>query len=403
MRRLGFGANAEAASELRDIDEAITWALDRSRPTPDLPVLEPPAEPQRDREAGRVLHQYWLQRLIAAERPIEERLVWFWHDHFAMDLRKIQEPYLLNQHHTLLRSHATGSFAELLGAVAVDPAMLRYLDGGSNSRQHLNENFGREVLELYTVGRGNFSEDDVVASARSFTGWVVYVPGTRADRFLADHKPWSSVFVDFRHDAGTKTLLGVSGAHDAFAAIEIMLEHPATADRIAAKLYSELVGLPARPDVAQRLGNVFRRDYSTMALVEAIVAEPAFLAEDAINAKVRSPLEQAVGVAQATAPTREALAAIVPAIQSIGYFPFRAPNPAGYAKGERLLSPHRLVSTFDFAALTPSHIASLDGAAMLERLGLHDVSATTSSIVSAAADPQIRWALAINSPEHHRV
>ena len=94
---------------------------------------------------------------------------------------------------------------------------------------------------------------------------------------------------------------------------------------------------------------------------------------------------------------------IIPAIQTIGYFPFRAPNPAGYPKGPRLLSPHRLVTTFDFAAATPAHIIPLDGVGMMERLGLYDVSAATAHVLDQADDPQLRWALAVNSPEHHLV
>ena len=404
VRRLGYGANAAVAADLQDTDAAIAWALDLSVQAPDLPAIEPPEDNmQRDRRAVRLVYQYWLERLLTAARPIEERLVWFWHDHFAVDARKVRQPYLLNQHHGVLRTHATGNFADLIKAVAVDPAMLRYLDGGTNARQSLNENFGREVLELYTVGRGNFTEEDVLASARAFTGWVVYVPGTRADRLLRDQRPWSSVFVDSRHDSGSKTLLGETGNHDASAALDIMLEHPSTADRIAAKLYAELVGLTASEDTQIRLGHIFRGGYSTMALVEAIVSDPTFLSDEAVHAKIRSPLEQAVGVAQALAPDRQALGAIVPAIEQIGYLPFRPPNPAGYPKGVRLLSPHRLVRTFDFAAITPRHIADLDASEMLQRLGLYDVSATTSDVVNAIEDPHLRWALVVNAPEHHLV
>lgn len=404
VRRLGYGANAAAIEDLATPEDAIAWALDTSRPAAEPPVIDAPADRmRRDRDATRIVFRYWLERLLTAVRPIEERLVWFWHDHFAIDLRKVQEPYLLHQHHQMLRTHATANFGELLQAVAVDPAMLRYLDGATSSAANLNENFGREVLELYTVGHGNFTEDDVIASARSFTGWVVYVPGGRADRLLRDAEPWTSVFVPFRHDGGTKTLLGITGRHDAAAAIAIMLDHPATADRIAAKLYAALIGLPPSPEATIRLGNLFRRDYSIMPLVEAIVAEPAFLSDAAVNSKIRSPLEQAVGVAQVVASDPAAIRTIVPAIEAIGYFPFRAPNPAGYPKGPRLLSPHRLVSTFDFATVLPQHLTSATAAEMLATLGVFDISPTTADVLGGTPDPHERWALAVNSPEHHRV
>ena len=142
------------------------------------------------------------------DRMIEERLTWFWHDHFATSVVKVREPYLMYRQHLTLRNHATGNFADLLKAVARDPAMLVYLDGITNAADERNENFGRECLELFTMGRdGGYTQDDVVAASRAFTGWVVDLPGRRFSarlEQLTGVQPWDAVFVARRHDDGVE-------------------------------------------------------------------------------------------------------------------------------------------------------------------------------------------------------
>ncbi len=128
---------------------------------------------------------WWIGRMAGSDRMIEERLVWFWHDHFATSIAKVRVPYLMWQQHLTLRQHATGNYGELLHAISRDPAMLLYLDGITNAAQERNENFGRECLELFTMGRdGGYTQDDVVEASRSFTGWVVNIPGRPFARLL---------------------------------------------------------------------------------------------------------------------------------------------------------------------------------------------------------------------------
>jgi len=186
LRRLGFGSQPDLIDAVNTAGEATALALDLSATPRVAPVLEPPAdiEAARDRDDTRTVLRYWLEQLTTSPRRIEERLVWFWHDHFATDLRKVKVPYLMYQQHLTVRQHPTGSFGDLLQAIAVDPAMLIYLNGAQNAADSVNENFGREVMELFTLGRGNYSEDDVVAASRAFSGWIVVRPQTRAARFI---------------------------------------------------------------------------------------------------------------------------------------------------------------------------------------------------------------------------
>ncbi len=401
-RRLGFGIEPRIVDAAATVDDAIAAALDLSAPAPPPPHLDPPrdGEEARGPDQAETPYRYWLGNLVAGPRRIEERLTWFFTDHFATDIRKVRIPYLLYRQHLTIRSHATGSFADLLHAIAVDAAMLLYLDGIRNAAGRVNENFGREVLELYTLGRGNYSEADVVEASRAFSGWVVVNPEGRAARLL-DVTPWSAVFVPSRHDRGPKTLLGVSGNLDAAAAVDVLLDHPATAETIAAKLWIELVGTEPRPATVRSLGAVFRRDYRVMDLVSAIAADPAFTADDAIRARVRTPLEKAIGLVQVLGPTENTGRGLFAFLGTVGYVPFRPPNPAGYPKGTRLLGPHQLIHSFDLAAALPADVRDLDAADLMARLGIFDVTETTRAVLDAAPTGAVRAALAINAPEYH--
>jgi Protein of unknown function (DUF1800) len=195
--------------------------------------------------------------------------------------------------HLTLRAHATGNFAELLKAVAKDPAMLLYLDGITNAATQRNENFGRECLELFTMGRdGGYTQDDVVAVSRAFTGWVVDLPGRVGDRLDA---PWNAVFLPLRHDRAVKVLLGETGTFSMDDGLEVILDHPSTARFVSAKLYRELVGLEPTRHTVDRLAQDFRRDYRIMPLVEAIVRDDAFVSDDAVRVKYRTPVSPRPG------------------------------------------------------------------------------------------------------------
>jgi uncharacterized protein (DUF1800 family) len=269
-----------------------------------------------------------------------------------------------------------------------------YLDAVENQAGSINENFGREVMELFTLGRGNYTEDDVVASSRAFSGWVVARGERATQRGL---EPYSAQFVPRRHDGGTKTLLGTTGALDANDAVDVLLEQPATALLIASKLYSELVGLPASQEKLSSLASVFRADYSIMALVEEIAWSPEFTSDEVIRMRVRTPIERAVGLAQALdGPTR----GLTNALRTVGYVPFNPPHVGGYPQGTRLLSPYHLVHGFDLAAVLPRSMEDRTTAELTEALGIYDLTARSRAVLDGVADPHLKAALTINSPEY---
>jgi uncharacterized protein (DUF1800 family) len=430
LRRLSMGVHPDLVEKLGSVDEAIDRALDLSAPAPAPLDFPPPADFYEARQIQQIAQPiaWWLRQMQSSPRLIEERLVWFWHDHFATSLQKVRSPYLMYQQQLTIRKHATGSFADLLHAIAKDPAMLLFLDGITNSVQSGNENFGREVMELFTVGRGEYTQDDVVAASRSFTGWVVDVPGRPGlERAAAFGIPaWQAGVIPRRHDGGTKTLLGRTGTFDLDAALDVLLDHPSTAPRIAAKLYTELVGIGPDDSTRRRLGDAFRGGkWQIMPVVEAIARDPEFVAPTARDTKVRTPVEKLVGLLQAFPdgtttvgrPARRARGAdgatadgamagpagtgVGQALRTAGYVPFVPPNVGGYPKGNRLLGPHQLVHAFDLLSVFPAAPeVPRDVDELFARLGRPDVSRRTRKVVSGERDRNRRLALAVASPEY---
>ena len=404
VRRLGLGGSPDVVAASSSVGDAISRSLDLSEPSHELIALEAPAslddvDNLRDMLPGVVS---WIESAVIPTRLIEERMTWFWHDHFATSLRKVPVPYAMWQQHLTLRQHATGNFRDLLSAVATDPAMLAYLDGFQNSADAINENFGREVMELHTIGPGHYTETDVYEAARSFSGWLINVPGRRrnAPEGVA---AWTSYFVDRRHDSGTKTLLGVTGNHNMADALDILLDHPATRPRIAAKLYESLVGMAADPTTVDHLVTKFA-DYDIMALVEAIAELPAFVSDDAIRNQVRNPFERLItlvqGIGQHHSRWQTRLTRNIQQI-TIGFIPFVPPNPAGYPEGTSLLGPHALVHSLDMLLIVDQDAAQPDptGMAYLNQMGVYDIAPETAATIANASSPQHQLALAIGSPE----
>ena len=255
----------------------------------------------------------------------------------------------------------------------------------------------------------------MVEASRAFTGWAVNILGIRQLAALgALAPPWNATFIASRHDNGTKTLLGTTANLDMDGALDVLLNHEATATRIAGKLYTEFVGVAPSDRVAKRLGKTFRdENYAVMPLVEAIVAEPTFTSEQAIGVKTRSPVEKLVGVVQAIPPANldigrlgarvlhGSASGVADALRTLGYVPFAPPNVAGYPKGLRLFGPHPLVHAFDLLSVYPSAPvipAKLDD--LLDRYTLVNVSESTRDVLTRESDRTRRLALMVASPEY---
>ena len=173
------------------------------------------------------LGYWWANRMLTTQRPLEEKMVLFWHGHFATGEEKVRDYRKMLKQNELFRAKATGNFRDLLIAVAKDPAMLSYLDAAVNVKGAPNENFAREIMELFTMGVGNYTEEDIREAARAFTGW--------------NYKGLEFVVNPAQHDAGSKTVLGKTGHFDGVQVIDIILSKPVTAEFVATKIYKYFV------------------------------------------------------------------------------------------------------------------------------------------------------------------
>ncbi|MBK6744742.1 MAG: DUF1800 family protein [Hydrogenophilales bacterium] len=230
MRRAGFGGSFESVGQLYALgrEGAIDWLIEYDSVAD--PSAADVAKLGLDLSTGPGVIQGQLYRMAASTRPLQEKLAWFWHGHFVSALGQAPVPLMPIQMDTW-RRQASGRFLDFLYAMYKDPAMLLYLDNNTNIVGQANENFAREVMELFTLGAGNYTETDIREAARALTGWTV-LPNRRTE----------AVFIARRHDDGIKSLFGVTGNFDGDDVMDILYWHPACAPFVCAKLYTYFIG-----------------------------------------------------------------------------------------------------------------------------------------------------------------
>src|SRR6185369_6282552 len=231
-------------------------------------------------EQAQAARHWWYEELIATPQPFTERMVMFWHNHFTSSLQKVRYAPAMLRQNELFRREAAGNFARLLHEVARDPAMLIYLDGATNRRGQPNENFARELLELFTLGEGNYSERDIKEAARAFTGGSI-------DRQSGQYR-----FYPGLHDDGDKFVFDKSGPFDADQIVDMLLGNPRTAEFIVGKLWREFVS--PTPDNAEvkRLAGLFRAGkYELKPLLREMFLSAAFRDPKNRGVLIKSPVE----------------------------------------------------------------------------------------------------------------
>ena len=245
----------------------------------------------QQREARRQfdLKTWWMTEMLQTPSPLAERMTLFWHNHFVSSAQKVRSPQLMYRQNLLLRKHALGNFGELLHAVSKDPAMIIYLDAASNRKGAPNENFAREVMELFTLGEGNYREADIKEAARAYTGWSVDFDDNAAYRFRPG-----------MHDDGVKTVLGRSGNFDGDAVLDILLAQPAAAEFIVKKMWREFVSpdveLAANKNEIRRIAANFRNArYDIKVALRDIFTSPRFYAAENRAVLIKSPVDLVVG------------------------------------------------------------------------------------------------------------
>jgi len=310
----------------------------------DLPKREAISARKALRKAQRQqileLRGWWLSNLLVTDNPLGARLTLFWQNHFTSSHRKVNYAELMYRQHVSLMRHASGSFRDLLSAMLRDPAMLIYLDAPRNRRDKPNENLGRELLELFTLGEGGgYDQRDVREVARALSG--IQLDETKAYRFNPK-----------RHDAGDKLILGERGAFAVDEVVEVLLAHPGTAEWIVHKLWQAFV-LPEPPErsVRAELGALYRAsDYDTRTLMRALFEQPAFRATRSHGQLVKSPVEFVIGTCRALGLSQAEPLVLVRATQAMGMDLYAPPTVQGWPTGERWINAQSLLARDRFVA-----------------------------------------------------
>jgi hypothetical protein len=359
--RAGFGASTDLIERSLErgpealVDELLrieTWFEEpfyaRKRADSDMgKLLRELPEEERERRKDELRAEdraqttdfldWWVGRMLVGDEPLRERMVLFWHGHFTSSMESVKSSYEMIQQNQLFRRHAVGSFRELLHGVARDPAMLVYLDNASSKKTNPNENFARELLELFTLGEGAYTEEDVRAVARAFTGW-----GQRNGRFHFDKQ---------RHDGGQKTVLGVTGRLGGDDVLEILLAQEACARHLARALLLYFEGLEPEPErLARYAADLRLTGYRIDAFLRRLFLDPEFYRDEARASRVSSPVDYLVGHARRLGVASEARP-IVTGAALLGQRLFHPPSVRGWEGGDAWATSSSLLLRGELAGL----------------------------------------------------
>ncbi|MDB5308998.1 MAG: hypothetical protein JWO38_3200 [Gemmataceae bacterium] len=350
-RRAAFGPAREDLTEAEQLGPAgILDLLLGGRPGADetLRTIVDIGQVAAAREDGEdQMRSWWVYGMLQGGHPLREKLVLFWHNHFATSIAKVHRPGLMFRQNCVLRDHALGRFGPLLQAISRDGAMLLWLDSNSNVKGKPNENYARELMELFSLGVGNYTEKDVREAARAFTGWHTDGEGFRFNPGL--------------HDGGPKTVLGKTGSWDGGDVVRVILEQPATARFLVRKLYTFFVSETPPPDaLLEPLCESFRKtDYDVAGLVRTMLASRHFYSDHAFRRRIKSPVEYVLGAVRAvyrryaeTDPEYRPLPqqVLVPRVTAMGQSLFAPPNVKGWPGGRAWLNTSTMLERANFAA-----------------------------------------------------
>jgi uncharacterized protein (DUF1800 family) len=366
LNRAGFGGPPAEIEKLVELgpQQAVSWLVDYAKiadPATDPAWAKPdPARQQRiaairsatdeqrkmlqqeeqrmQRERMMELRGWWLQRMAKGPRPLQEKLTLFWHGHFATSVEKVREGYFMWRQNELFRRLATGNWLQMLIEAGKDPAMLIWLDQAQSRKDHPNENFAREVMELFALGEGHYTEHDITEAARALTGWSLDRP---SEKFV--YRPGA-------HDEGMKTVLGRTGNLDAEEVIEQIVMQPQAALYINAKLWNFFAGEYPAPGLNYALADVFHQSGNTFEpVLRAMFLSEEFYEPSLIRNQVKSPVQwlvNSVRVLECELPPPIVSANL---LRSLGQDLFAPPNVKGWDGGLAWITTNNLLARYNEA------------------------------------------------------
>jgi len=368
MNRAGFGGSPQDIDNLQKmgLDRAVSWFVDYEKitdptsppdwahPDPELiarrQAIQRAADPEtkrqlQNRENTEInaqmadLRYWWLRRMALGPRPFQEKMTLFWHGHFATSFEKVRMPYFLWLQNDTIRQNATSNFNQLLLAVSQDPAMLRYLDGANSNKNHPNENFAREVMELFTLGEGHYTEQDIQQGAKAYTGWGL------------DHDQLRFEYHRGNHDNGPKTVFGQTGNYSGEDVLNMICAQPQCAKFITNKIWRFFVQDQPTESVVDALATQFQnKNLDVKQLMRTIFRSKEFYAPDVIRAQIKSPVQWLIAAThqlQAPLPTQPMSLVM---LNLLGQELFQPPNVKGWDGGIAWITTNNLLNRDNFAA-----------------------------------------------------
>jgi len=293
---------------------------------------------RQDRQKFREMQRWWLRRMMDTPRPLQEKMALLWHDHFATSYQKVKDTYLMYKQNELFRRNAADNFGDLAMGIVKDPAMLQYLDNQRNRKQNPNENLGRELLELFTLGEGNYTERDIKETARALTGYAY-----DDDEF---------VFRENWHDKDTKSILGYEGNYNGKEVVQLLLKKQVCSEFVAFKIYRHLVadiGDDPRlvPGWAQRVikdmaRSLRQKNYDMRPVIRRLVKSRHFYDPRIVGQKIKSPPELVVGTVRSLNTPKRKVERIRKSMQWMGQELFKPPTVAGWQDGKAWINTSTL-------------------------------------------------------------
>jgi uncharacterized protein (DUF1800 family) len=293
---------------------------------------------KENRERSLQAQGWWFRRMLKTQAPLREKMTLFWHDHFATSIQKVKQPVLLVRQNELFRKYAFGSSRDLTQAILMDPAMSLYLDTQSSNKDMPNENFARELMELFTLGEGNYSEQDIREAARAFTG---YQFSRAKGKVTLNKQQW---------DPTDKTVLGKTGPFTGKDVIDLIFTQKQAARFMSKKLWEFFVyEKPSGVTIDSLAGSLQHDNFQIGSLLREIFLSKEFYAEASIRSQIKSPAQFLIGLLKQLEVTNPPAGLAIIAGQQLGQILFAPPNVAGWDWGQAWINTNTLLTRYNFA------------------------------------------------------
>ena len=284
------------------------------------------------------LRRWWLDRMMNGPAPLLEKMTLFWHGHFATSVQKVRDGYFMWLQNDTLRRNALGNFGALVKKISRDPAMMIYLDLQQSRKEHPNENWARELMELFTVGIGNYTEQDIRESARAFTGY-------RIDMTTQQFR-----FAPLQQDLGTKTFMGKTGPLNGDDIVEILVRQPACAQFIGRKIWRYFVEDEPSPQIVDAVASRIRsHNYEIRPVLREIFSSQEFYSEKAMRTQIKAPVQYIVQTSKLLEAQLPSPTVAQNAMRQMGQILFAPPNVKGWDGGKEWISTSTLLFRYNFA------------------------------------------------------